>query len=231
MIIIKAFKKIFRSIKNKFSKISFRLHNRHNGIYLNKIYGPFSNKMIKVGKGSYGRIDLKIYDPDDGKLIIGNYCSIARDVCFLLGGEHSYKNITMFPINERILHRKRVYSKERNAKRDIVVGDDCWIGTQVLIFHGVHIGQGAVVAAGAVVNKDVPPYAIVGGVPARIIKYRFSEKVISELIKLNYERISGNINHEIASELYKTPNDENVEEIVNNINNCLAQIESNVEKK
>jgi serine acetyltransferase len=78
---------------------------------------------------------------------------------------------------------------EAFSKGNIVIDDDVWIGYGVTILSGVHIGQGAVVAAGAVVTKDVPPYAIVGGVPAKIIKYRFSPEIIEELMKIDYSKL------------------------------------------
>src|SRR5690606_1807411 len=67
---------------------------------------------------------------------------------------------------------------------DTVIGDGCWIGSRAMIMQGVKLGEGAVVATGAVVTKDVPPYAVVGGVPAKIIKYRFSEEDIEKLLSL-----------------------------------------------
>lgn len=78
---------------------------------------------------------------------------------------------------------------ETQAKGDIIVNDDVWIGDSALILSGVEIGQGAVIAAGAVVTEDVPPYAVVGGVPARVIKYRFTDEVIKELVKIDYDKV------------------------------------------
>lgn len=78
---------------------------------------------------------------------------------------------------------------ETQAKGNIIVNDDVWIGDSALILSGVEIGQGAVIAAGAVVTEDVPPYAIVGGVPARVIKYRFTDDVIKELVKIDYAKV------------------------------------------
>lgn len=71
-----------------------------------------------------------------------------------------------------------------------MVDDDVWIGSRATILSGVHIGQGAIVAAGSVVTRDVPPYAVVGGVPTRIIKYRFTEDIIKELLKIDYSKIN-----------------------------------------
>lgn len=79
------------------------------------------------------------------------------------------------------------------SKGDIIVDDDVWIGYGAIILSGVHISQGAIIAAGAVVTKDVPPYAIVGGVPANILKYRFSKEIIQELLKIDYEHLNPQI--------------------------------------
>lgn len=84
------------------------------------------------------------------------------------------------------------------TKGPIILEDDVWIATNALILSGVTIGQGAIVAAGAVVVKDVPPYAVVGGNPAKIIKYRFPEEIIKKLLKLDFslltsEYVKGNI--------------------------------------
>lgn len=78
---------------------------------------------------------------------------------------------------------------ETQAKGNIIVNDDVWIGDSALVLSGVEIGQGAVIAAGAVVTEDVPPYAVVGGVPARVIKYRFTDDVIKELVKIDYAKV------------------------------------------
>lgn len=110
---------------------------------------------------------------------IGNYCSIAHDTLIGLGGH---------PLN--LLSTSNIFYKKENpfkiqlAQRDyqfqeykkIHIENDVWIGAKSIIMDGVHIGNGVVVAAGAVVTKDVPPYAIVAGVPARIIKFRFKEE-------------------------------------------------------
>lgn len=81
--------------------------------------------------------------------------------------------VSTYPFKRKLFHG----GEEAVSKGDIIVGDDVWVGYGATILSGVHIGQGAVIAAGAVVNKDVPPYAIVGGIPAKVIKYRFSESV------------------------------------------------------
>jgi serine acetyltransferase len=91
---------------------------------------------------------------------------------------------------------------EAVSKGDIVVGDDVWIGYGATILSGVHIGQGAVVAAGALVAKDVPPYAIVGGVPAKVIKYRFEPALIERLLEIDYSQLDDATIREHADDLY-----------------------------
>lgn len=93
--------------------------------------------------------------------------------------------------------------KDAFSKGDIIVDDDVWIGYGATIMSGVHIGQGAVVAAGAVVTKDVPPYAIVGGVPAKVIKYRFEPEMIEELLKVDYSKLTKEDIEKHIDDLYK----------------------------
>ena len=83
-----------------------------------------------------------------------------------------------------------------------MVDDDVWIGYGVIVMSGVHIGQGAVIAAGAVVTKDVPPYAIVGGVPSKVIKYRFNQSIIGFLLTLDYEKLDTELVQSHIDELY-----------------------------
>ncbi|MFF2286149.1 DapH/DapD/GlmU-related protein [Peribacillus butanolivorans] len=144
-------------------------------------------KIKKVGKYSYGPLNVMTWNNEKEELYIGNFVSIANDVIIQLGGNHDLNKLSTFPIgtiggigNEDIAW----------SKGPVVIEDDVWIGARALILSGVHIGQGAVVAAGSVVTKDVPPYSIVGGNPARVIKFRFSDEIINKLIKLNYTKIS-----------------------------------------
>lgn len=108
---------------------------------------------------------------------IGRYCSISEGV-FISTWEHNYKAVSTHPFAES------TDWKNRNRKR-VMIGNDVWIGLRAIIMEGVHIGDGAVIGAGAVVTKDVAPYEIVGGVPARHIKWRTDPKTIEFL--LNYK--------------------------------------------
>lgn len=157
----------------------------------------FDTSCVKVGKGTYGVIDPEI-NSKSNMLFIGNYCSIADEVKFLLSSEHNLKFISSYPFQAIVLNM----GPEATGKGDITIDDDVWIGYRAMILSGVHIGQGAVVAAGTVVTKDVPPYAIVGGVPAKVIKYRFSPEVIEQLLKLDYSKLTDDMIRERIDDLY-----------------------------
>lgn len=146
----------------------------------------FNKDLVSVGKYSYGELNLVTFN-NNSKLSIGNYVSIAQHVYFLLDVEHNTNTISTFPFDVKVLNSK---TEEAFSKGNIVVGDDVWIGFGSTILSGVHIGQGAVIAAGAVVTKDVPPYAIVGGVPAKIIKYRFDKNTIEKLNGLDFSKLT-----------------------------------------
>ncbi len=114
--------------------------------------------------------------------IIGNYCSISHDfICGL--GNHPLDMFSTSPLFYKTKNTFHMTVIEQDSQfedyKPIVIGNDVWIGARVIVMDGVKIGDGAVIAAGAVVTKDVPPYAVVGGIPAKIIKYRCSiEKII-----------------------------------------------------
>lgn len=122
--------------------------------------------------------------PDEGteKIKIGSYCSIGTGVSFNLFGNawHRHDWISTFPFRLNFPDCK--FNDGYIDNGGITVGNDVWIGSEAMIFDGVTIGDGAVIAARSVVNKDVPPYAIVAGVPAEIIKYRFSDEEIALLL-------------------------------------------------
>lgn len=122
--------------------------------------------MITYGKHTYGEIENRGVM---NNIIVGKYCSIADDVIADGGFNHNTKNISTFPFKSRL-----GYNVEHNAtcKGDIVVGNDVWIGEGVMLMSGITIGDGAVIAARSVVTHSVGSYQIVGGVPAKLIKYR-----------------------------------------------------------
>ncbi|MCA0932649.1 antibiotic acetyltransferase [Lutimonas saemankumensis] len=116
---------------------------------------------------------------------IGNYCSIASEVIIGLGS-HPLDYFSTSPIFYRVRNPLKMKVVDQDADyqeyRKILIGNDVWIGTRAIIMDGIKVGDGAVVAAGAVVTKDVPPFAIVAGVPAKIIKYRLDSKTNEDLM-------------------------------------------------
>lgn len=142
---------------------------------------------ITAGDYSYHN-GMQVYFGDGGKtkLRIGKFCSIGNGVTFLLGCEHHPHAVSTFPFYD-FDPALRAWADAQPGFRshgDIVVGNDVWLGLRAAIRSGVTIGDGAVVAAHAVVGEDVPPYAIVGGVPARVIRYRHTPGQIEALRRI-----------------------------------------------
>ena len=192
--------KLFSFVKlNSFRRKWVKKHTDGDSFPMN----IFPMDCVQIGKGSYGELNIVTFS-DKTTLTIGNYVSIAQKVFFLLDVEHHINHISTYPFRVQVLNR----SSESFSKGNIVVGDDVWIGHGATILSGVHIGQGAVIAAGAVVSKDVPPYAIVGGVPAKIIKYRFSQPVIEYMLNLDYSLLTEEMIKNHINELYETVEDD-----------------------
>lgn len=179
---------------------SWRADNAHNRTIAS---GFFPANKVKVGKHSYGDLHITSYGEENEGLEIGNYVSIAKGVQFTLGGNHYYKRFTTYPFRAKFedLHFVETWSKGK-----IIIEDDVWLGTEAFIMPGVRIGKGAIVGARAVVTADVPPYAIVAGNPAKLIKYRFEPEVIAELMKIDFSQLQP---EEILANkaLYETEND------------------------
>jgi acetyltransferase-like isoleucine patch superfamily enzyme len=136
---------------------------------------------FEIGRCSYG--GLNVIDYGGGTRVrVGAYCSIAAGVQVVLGGEHRTDWVTTFPFSEIDPHFAHIKGHPR-TKGDINIGNDVWIGRDAFILSGVTIGDGAVVAARALVSRDVPPYGIVAGNPATLLRYRFPSDVIERLTK------------------------------------------------
>jgi len=134
-----------------------------------------------IGTGTYG-IPEVIEFGDDTVLKVGSYTSIAEGVQILLGGEHRTDWLTTYPF-PAMVDEVRDIKDYAPSKGDVVIGSDCWICTNAVILSGVTIGHGAIVAAGAVVTRDVPPFAVVGGNPCKQIRWRFEEDVRALLLE------------------------------------------------
>lgn len=173
--------------------------NDKETVYLDQVV---SNPNIKVGKYTiYNDFEkdpadfeknnvLYHYPVNQDRLVIGKFCSIACGAKFLFTSANhamgSLSNYT-FPIFfEEWEGKKENVTDAWDNKGDIVIGNDVWIGYDAIIMAGVHIGDGAVIGTRAVVTKDVPPYTIVGGVPARKIKMRFDSQTVEDLLELKW---------------------------------------------
>lgn len=141
------------------------------------------------------------------KLIIGKFCAIAEGIKFIMNGaNHRMDGITTYPFNIFACGWEKVTPKLEQLpfKGDTVIGNDVWIGQNVTIMPGVKIGDGAIIATNSTVTKDVEPYAIVGGNPAKIIKKRFSDEIIKLLLELQWwnwadEKIFDNLEKLVAA--------------------------------
>lgn len=164
-----------------------------------KLGNYFPLEMLECGRGSYGTIFIN-WNSTEAKVRIGNYCSIAPDVRFVVGSEHAIDHLSTYPFKCKTLGDAK---PEAGSKGGIIIDDDVWIGFGATILDGVNIGRGAIVGAGALVTKDVEPYAIVGGVPAVPIRKRFDDNLIAvakdfDFAKLDYSFVESHI-----EDLYK----------------------------
>jgi len=174
---------------------------------------------LTIGAYTYGNVDTLTYDAD-----IGRFCSIAHRV--IIGPiEHptDWLSSSGFAWNDTVFtpygqYRAMVSTEklERNFERT-TIGNDVWIGASAIIKRGVTIGYGAIVGAGAVVVKDVPPYAIVGGTPAKTIRYRFDEETIARLLNLQWW------DYTLDREALRNPQYSDVMDSISRIEDAIAE--------
>lgn len=191
------------ALRLKFARMKWRRLNKNNTTQMGNY---FEAKQVKIGNFTYGT--LNIYHLVHSRVEIGHLCSIADGVSFICAG-HRADTFSTFPIKSLLFGNIEAYSKG-----DITVGSDVWLGFRCIILSGVTIGQGAIVAAGAIVTKDVPPYAIVAGAPAKIIRSRFPEQTIAKLLKIDFSRFSKKYMTANLSILYDTEIDRVAESLL-----------------
>lgn len=187
---------IVRNFKRNRIKRQWRRKNEHNETVLMSFV---DQDMISVGRASYGELHIVSFD-NSHKISIGNYVSIAEKVTFILDAEHYTNHISTFPFRVKVLKKEE---SEAFGKGDIIVDDDVWIGYGATIMSGVRVGQGAVIAAGSLVTQDVPPYSIVGGVPAKLLKKRFDEQLITGLLETDFSKLDREMAAQHEEELYR----------------------------
>jgi len=150
------------------------------------------NRMVKIYNSS---LESYSYVGSFSEIVcadIGKYCSISTN-CSIGLATHSTKNISTSPIFTSKKNGTGFSWTEVDSYIElnrINIGHDVWIGKQVIIMGGIKIGDGAVIGAGAIVTKDIPAYAIAAGIPAKVIKYRFDQQIIDELLKLQWWNMS-----------------------------------------
>lgn len=194
--LLKLLSKTKLSINVKLNLRSFKRILNSKAVHSN-IRGGYLGGQVSYGDGFnvfgspeiYGKINIGNYTTICGpgtrvcssvnSIFIGNYCSIASNV-IIQEFYHRMDLPTTYGIFSSVFHDNDA-TLQKISKGDIVIEDDVWVGSNVVILSGIHIGRGAVIGAGSVVTKNVPPYSIVGGNPAKFIRKRFEQEYISYL--------------------------------------------------
>lgn len=140
--------------------------------------------LLVVGRHTYGNPSVQMYRGSESRVIIGNFCSISPGVEIIVGGIHPSDWVSTYPFRVNWGLPEAFQDGMPATKGDVRIGCDVWIGTEAMILSGVEVGHGAIIAARSVVTRDVRPYSIVAGVPAREIALRHSEEAIAELLRI-----------------------------------------------
>ena len=179
---------------------------------------------IPRGRHTYGKYPEIVGRPRIANQLavgsrIGSFCSIARGLQFLFRGKHNVNWVTTFPFYARKGWRPEDKSWNPSFPPEpIIIGNDVWVATNVKIMQGVTVGDGAVIAQESFVTKDVPPYAMIGGHPAKIICYRFAEEQISELLKIAW----WNWDDEVIRKMIPLLISDNIDEFIERANIIIA---------
>lgn len=184
-----------RLVKNSILEWKFRQKNLKIG-YLsiindikvgkyNTIYDGVVLNGVELGDFTYIASNTSISNTK-----IGKFCSIGPDCRISLPKHPSSIFVSTHPIFFSTLKQSQISFSDKNYfdefGKPIIIGNDVWIGANVIIINGIKVGDGAIIGAGSVVTKDVPPYSIVGGVPAKIIRYRFEKEEIKKLLQIKW---------------------------------------------
>ena len=188
--------------KVEHTTIPQRMEQKSTGSSLSIVdYSPvdrqFNQKetnILTIGVGSYIGETKFNFAGENAHLLIGRYSSLAFRLIFSIGENHNYRYVATYPFRQREIKSKIALRPNWTDKNfyteanhyQIIIGNDVWIGSDVKILGGVKIGSGAVIGANSVVAKDIPPYAVAVGNPARVIKYRFDEETIKKFMQIQW---------------------------------------------
>jgi len=182
-----------------------------------------ASKIICFGRHSYGLNHLKIHSWNEGcNLYIGSFNSVGKNVSVLLGGNHSTTWTSTYPfghIKQEIFSPGPLSNLHPFSKGHTIIYNDVWLGQQSTILSGIKLHSGSVVAAYAVVTRDVPPYSIVAGNPARVVKKRFSDDLIALLLKLRWWDQSDIVINKLVPLLQEEPTYESIQKMYDIISN------------
>ena len=208
-------------LKNRIRSFLWRVlgvdyHDVKTAIKKNKQLYLSDFDWVKMGNHSYDNFADAYRSSENDTLEIGKFCSIARQVYFLCSAGNHYMNfVTTYPLLDRLFEKNEnvelcEYQQPQKisdldlsySRGPIIVGNDVWIGFRAIIQSGVKINDGAVILPNAVVTKDVPPYCVVGGIPAKIIKKRFSDTQIEKMLSIQWWNWSDEIIRERISDFF-----------------------------
>jgi Hexapeptide repeat of succinyl-transferase len=171
------------------SRVTFgdgRLRRKYETRRARRNVAPYlSPPRVTVGRYTFGEPQIPNFAGADVSVEIGSFCSIAANVMLLLGGGHDTSCVSTWPIRE-VFGLPGQYEHHPVYRGPTVIGNDVWIGRDAIILDGITIGHGAVIGTRAVVTKDVRPYAVVAGVPAREIRRRFTDEEVDALLEIGW---------------------------------------------
>lgn len=171
-----------RRIKTFLRRLRTRLVDRNAALW----WRLERDGRITVGRGTYGIPIVKHYPHDQTKLTVGNYSALAENAIVMLGGQHAMDQVTTYPLRIGFQMPGAGLDGMPTHTADTVIGNDVWLAQRAFVRSGLTIGDGAVIAAGSVLTRDVPPYAVMGGNPAKILKFRHTEDQRAALLEIQW---------------------------------------------
>lgn len=171
---------LFEALRSAISR-SLRLKRFFSALVSGAEYYP-PKGVVKIGEYTKGSPRIFSWRTDD-VLIVGKFCMFGCDSIVVLGGEHDLSRVSCYGFKSAFSGLKGD-NLDGTSKGPVIIGNDVWVGGRTTILSGVTIGDGAIIAAGSVVTRDVFPYAIVAGVPAKVLRYRFSPTQIRKLLQI-----------------------------------------------